>query len=178
MEKLLAIPNKRTFVGYRNYIMLLLFWDAMIRLSEMLSLKLSDIDLKSGMIKVYGKGRKERCIPLGARSIKAIHYFLMKFRSDIPGEYLICKADGSPFGLRAVEQILDRIGDKAGIKVTPHMLRHSAGTFWIKSGGSSSILQKLLGYTTHSTTQLYIHLAGVDVKDWHNRFSPADRLKG
>jgi hypothetical protein len=59
---------------------------------------------------------------------------------------------------------------------TPHLLRHSAGTFWIKSGGSSAILQKILGHTTQSTTQLYIHLAGSDVKEWHSRFSPGDRM--
>jgi site-specific recombinase XerD len=58
----------------------------------------------------------------------------------------------------------------------PHLLRHSAGTFWIKSGGSSAILQKILAHTTQSTTQLYIHLAGSDVKEWHNRFSPGDKV--
>ncbi|MCK4791599.1 MAG: site-specific integrase [Desulfobacteraceae bacterium] len=63
------------------------------------------------------------------------------------------------------------------LKLTPHLLRHSAGTFWIKSGGSSAILQKILGHTTQSTTQLYIHLAGSDVKEWHSRFSPGDRVK-
>jgi integrase/recombinase XerD len=177
MGKLLSVPNRRTFPGYRNYCMLLLFWDTMIRLGELLSLRVSDVDLKAGMIKVYGKGRKERCIPLGTRSIKALHHFLVKFRSEVPGDYLICRKDGVPLGPRAVQHILRRIGKRAGVKVNPHLLRHSAGTFWIKSGGSSAILQKILGHTTQSTTQLYIHLAGSDVKEWHSRFSPGDRLK-
>ena len=176
MQKLLSIPNRRTFTGYRNYIMLLLFWDTMVRLGELLRLKLSDVDLKAGMIKVYGKGRKERCIPLGTTTIKRVHYFLSKHRRDVPGDYLVCREDGHPLPVRSVERILERIGKKAGIKVTPHLLRHSAGTFWIKSGGSSAILQKILGHTTQSTTQLYIHLAGSDVKEWHSRFSPGDRV--
>jgi integrase/recombinase XerD len=176
IQKLLGVPNRRTFTGYRNYIMLLLFWDTMIRLGELLRLKVSDIDLKAGMIKVYGKGRKERCIPLGTKMIKAIHHFLAKYRRKIPGDSLVCKADGHGLPLRSLEQILERIGKKIGIKVTPHLLRHSAGTFWIKSGGSSAILQKILGHTTQSTTQLYIHLAGSDVKEWHSRFSPGDRV--
>ena len=177
MQQVLRVPNRRTFTGYRNYVMLLLFWDTMVRLGELIKLKTSDVDLKAGMIKVYGKGRKERCIPLGAQTIKTIHYFKAKYRSRIQGEHLICKADGQPLPMKGVERILERIGKKAGIKVTPHLLRHSAGTFWIKSGGSSAILQKILGHTTQSTTQLYIHLAGSDVKEWHSRFSPGDRLK-
>ena len=172
----MRIPNRRTFTGYRNYIMLLLFWDTMVRLGELLGLKVSDVDLKAGMIKVYGKGRKERCIPLGTTTIKRIHYFLSKHRRDIPGDFLVCRVDGHPLPVRSVERILERIGEKAGIKVTPHLLRHSAGTFWIKSGGSSAILQKILDHTTQSTTQLYIHLAGSDVKEWHARFSPGDRV--
>jgi integrase/recombinase XerD len=176
MEKLLGVPNKRTFTGYRDYVMLLLLWDTMVRLGELARLRIWDVDLDAGMIKVYGKGRKERCVPLGARTITALHYFQMKYRCKAPGDYLICKVDGLPLSPRGIEQILLRIGRRARIKITPHMLRHSAGTFWIKCGGSATILQKLLGHTTQNTTQLYIHLVGADIKEWHNRFSPADRL--
>lgn len=94
MQRLLRVPNRRTFTGYRNYVMLLLFWDTMVRLGELLRLKVSDVDLKAGMIKVYGKGRKERCIPLGTRTIKRVHYFLSKSRRDIPGDFLVCRATG------------------------------------------------------------------------------------
>jgi integrase len=114
MQKLLSVPNRRIFTGYRNYIMLLLFWDTMIRLGELLRLKVSDVDLKAGMIKVYGKGRKERCIRVGTKTIKAIHYFLAKYRRKIPGDSLGCKADGHGLPLRSLEQILERIGKKAG----------------------------------------------------------------
>jgi integrase/recombinase XerD len=115
MQKLLSVPNRRTFTGYRNYIMILLFWDTMVRLGEVLGLKVSDVNLKAGMIRVYGKGRKERCIPLGTTTIKRIHYFLSKHRHDTPGDYLVCRADGRPLPVRSVERILERIGKKVGI---------------------------------------------------------------
>jgi site-specific recombinase XerD len=177
MDRLLALPNKRTFVGYRNYLILLLFWDCLMRLNELLTLKVSDIDLKAGMIRVMGKGRKERFIPLGLKSMKAIHCYLIKYRNNLPGEYLICKKDGFPFKRRGIQQLFHRMGQKIGTHLHPHLLRHSGSTQWLKSGGPPGILQKILGHTTQTTTQLYIHLAGVDTKDWHNRYSPGDRLK-
>ena len=177
MEKVLAVPNKRTFTGYRNYLMLLIFWDSMIRLGELITLKVSDVDLKAGMIRVYGKGRKERMIPLGSKCIKAIHHYLIKFGEGIPGDILICKSDGGMFTNRAIQQILERIGNKAGVKLNPHKIRHSSGTLWVKRGGSSSILQKLLGHTTQRTTELYIHLAGADTKEWMDRYSPGNLIK-
>ncbi|MGB2768254.1 MAG: tyrosine-type recombinase/integrase [Candidatus Zixiibacteriota bacterium] len=70
------------------------------------------------------------------RSIKTLHHFLVKFRSQVSGDYLICRKDGVPLGPRAIQHILRRIGKRAGVKVSPHLLRHSAGTFWIRSGGN------------------------------------------
>ena len=119
IESLLSIANKRTFTGYRNYLMLLILWDSMIRLGELRYLKIDDIDIKSGVIRVFGKGRKERFIPLGTRTIKAIHHYLIKFRNQIKQ--------------RQVQQIFERLSEKSGIKVNPHKVRHSAATFVVMS---------------------------------------------
>jgi len=178
IEKLLSIPSRRTFQGYRNYCMVLTFWDSLIRLSELINLKAADVDLKAGLIKVYGKGRKERIVPIGARTIKHLDYYWFKFRQGLPSEYFFCTSAGKRLTIRHVERILERIGRRAGVYVTPHLIRHSAATWWIKSGAQPMYLQNLMGHTSMSVTQKYIHLASIgDLKNHHTKFSPADNLK-
>lgn len=178
IEKLLAIPSRRTFQGYRNYCIILTFWDSLVRLSELINMKMPDVDLKAGLIKVYGKGRKERIVPIGVKSMKHLHYYWFRFREKISGEYFFCTSKGKPLAIRHVERILERIGKKAGVYVTPHLIRHSAATWWIKTGAQPMYLQNLMGHTSMSVTQKYIHLASIDdLKNHHNRFSPADSLK-
>lgn len=177
MEKILTVPNRRAFEGYRNYCMILVFWDCLVRLSELINIKVSNVDLKEGVIKVLGKGRKERFIPVGLNTLKCLHYCWTKHRRNIQGDYFFCIKDGKPLNVRGVERILERIGKKVGIKIGPHLIRHSGGTFWIKEDGSPYVLQKILGHTTQSTTQLYVHLAGVDVKEAYSHYSPADKLR-
>lgn len=178
IEKLLAVPNKRTFWGYRNFCIILVFWDTLIRLSELINIRLDDVDLKDGLLKVYGKGRKERIVPLGAKTIKSLHYYLIKHRNQIESEYLFCTSRGKPLDQRNVQRILERIGRRVGIHVSSHLIRHSAATWWIREGAQPMYLQNLMGHTSMSVTQKYINLANVDeLKKHHAKYSPADNLR-
>ena len=100
MEKILTVPNRRAFEGYRNYCMILVFWDCLVRLSELINIKVSNVDLKEGVIKVLGKGRKERFIPVGLNTLKCLHYCWTKHRRNIQGDYFFCIKDGKPLNVR------------------------------------------------------------------------------
>lgn len=178
IELLLSVPNKRVFTGYRNFAMLLVFWDSLIRLSELINLKSEDVDLRQGLIKVYGKGRKERMVPIGAKTARALHYYWVKYRKPISGEVFFCQRNGRSLDKRNVQRILERIGKRARIHVSPHLIRHSAATWWIKQGAQPMYLQNLMGHTSMSVTQRYVHLASVDdLKKHHQKFSLADSLR-
>lgn len=178
MERLLAVPNKRVFAGYRNFAILLVFWDSLIRLSELTGLKIENVDLKQGLLKVYGKGRKERVVPVGSKTVRALHYYWMKYRRKIRGECFFCQHLGQPLERRNVERALTKIGKQVDIHVTPHLIRHSGATYWIKQGAQPMYLQNLMGHTSMSVTQRYVHLASVDdLKKHHSKFSLVDGLR-
>jgi len=178
MEQLLSVPNKRIFTGYRNFAALLVFWDSLIRLSELINLKVEDVDLKQGLLKVFGKGRKERVVPVGTKTVRALHYYWIKYRQRISGDFFFCQKSGQPLERRNVERILTRIGERVDLHVTPHLIRHSGATWWIKQGAQPMYLQNLMGHTSMSVTQRYVHLASVDdLKKHHQKFSLADSLR-
>ena len=157
--------------------MVLLFWDGMLRLNEVRNLKLSDVDLEGRLIKVFGKGRKERMVPLGVKTLKAIQQFLIKWRSKYSGENLICMRNGQAIKERHYHKIIQQLGEKSGLKLHPHLLRHSAATWYIRQGGNPVILQKILGHSSLSVTQKYLHLSNEDAVNSYNDFSPSNGLK-
>ena len=159
IERVLKIPDKKIFTGYRNFCIIYTFYDTMIRLSELCNIKLSDLNIKEQTIKVYGKGRRERQVVLGKKLIKYLHLYLCKFREAIHGEYLFCKSDGSFLPPDQIEHIFARYSKKSGIHFNPHLIRHSAGTQWIKNNGNPLCLQNLMGHSSFRTAQKYIHSA-------------------
>jgi integrase/recombinase XerD len=177
IEAIIKTLNKNTFEGYRNLCMIMLFWDAMIRKEELTTLKTADIDLRAGILKVYGKGRKERQIPMGAKTIKTMHFFLNRWRSTYPGELVFCQRSGKPITARHCHKIIQDLGKRVAIDLYPHLIRHSAATFFIRQGGSPVILQKILGHTSLTVTQNYLHMSTQDLVDNYSRFSPANAIR-
>lgn len=176
IQKILSTLNKSTYEGYRNLTMIMLFWDSMIRKEELITLKLQDVDLRAGLIKVYGKGRKERQVPMGARTIKVLHFYLNRWREDRSGELVFCQRNGKPITSRHCHKIVQDIGHHAGIELYPHLIRHSAATFFIRQGGSPVILQKILGHTSLVVTQNYLHMSNQDMVETYGRFSPSNAI--
>lgn len=177
MESVFRVLNRNTYEGYRNSCLLMLFWDGMIRKEELISLKLENIDLRSGLIKVYGKGRKERQVPVGAKTIKMLHFFLNRWREGISGDLVFCQRSGEAITSRHCHKIVQDIGKRAGIALYPHLIRHSAATFFIRLGGSPVILQKILGHTSLVVTQNYLHMSTKDMVDVYGRFSPSNAIR-
>jgi len=176
-QKVMSVIDRKKFEGMRNLVMLMLMWDGMLRKGEVLGLKTEEIDLESRLIKVFGKGRKERMVPLGIKTLKILHQYMIKWRSKLPGQSLICMRDGNPITQRHCHKIIQRIGQKAGIRLYPHLLRHSAATWYIQQGGNPAVLQRILGHTSLLVTQNYLHLSNADTVASYESFSPSNCLR-
>jgi site-specific recombinase XerD len=176
-QRILSSINKKTFEGNRNLVMVLLMWDGMLRKKEVLGLKLTDINLDGRLIKVFGKGRKERMVPLGVKTVRVLHQFLIRWRSKFPGDTLICMRNGEPVTERHCHKIIQQIGRKNGVELYPHLLRHSAATWYIRQGGNPVVLQGIMGHSSLTVTQQYLHLSSKDAVESYNKFSPANALR-
>ena len=177
-ELLRAAKRGSAFFAARNYCMLLTFIDGMLRLGELCRLELRDLSLESRLIRVReGKMGKDRVVPMGRRLARAMRDWL-RARGYIPGvEAVFTTRKGDPMEPRNVQRVLYRLGAKAGVKVSPHMLRHSGATLFIRNGGNVFALQRILGHATVTVTQIYVHLSGAALLEAHRRASPGDSLE-
>jgi site-specific recombinase XerD len=166
------------WTGKRNWAMVLTFLDGMLRLSELINLELADVNLQARSIRVrHGKGDKERTVFMGRRLTRAMREWL-SVRGHVPGcDNVFISRGGSPLDKRNVQRILERLAAKAGLgRVSPHMLRHTGATLFVRNGGDPFSLQQLLGHSSITTTQIYVHMAGTALREAHARASPVDRL--
>lgn len=176
ISQVAATANKRTFLGYRDYCMLMLLYDTMIRRNELLTLTLEHVDLKDGLLKVLGKGNKERFVAMGSKMQKVMHFYLNRWRKEMPGDRVFCTQQGKPLDKDNCRQVVWRMGKKVGLHVSPHKIRHSAATWFIRSGGSPAVLQKIMGHTSPVITAGYTHLDYKDLVAASQRFSPGNAV--
>jgi len=180
VRALLDAPDRKAWVGLRDYTLLVLFLDTALRLSEALGLTLGDVDLANGMLTVMGKGRKGRQVPMGRVARRALVRWLQR-RGDVPGQDLVfCTRTGDRLKARHVQSQFHRLSRKAGIEgvnVTPHALRHTAATMYLRQGGNPLMLQRLLGHSTLAMTNRYLQAVGADdLRNAHRTASPMDGL--
>lgn len=175
-DMVLNACKKRTFLGYRNFTILLVLWDCMLRRGEVASLKTENVDLRTGTLTVRGKGNKVRIVPMGSKTIKALYYYMHKHRTKYSGNELFCSKQGTQLSLVHIHQICSRTGKKAGIKMGCHIIRHSSATEYLRRGGQLGILSKILGHTDITTTSIYTHMSVDDAIKSYERFSPASSL--
>ncbi|MCJ7520804.1 MAG: tyrosine-type recombinase/integrase [Dehalococcoidia bacterium] len=169
--------------GYRDYAAILLLADTGLRLSELTNLKLEDVNLERRILKVWGKGAKERMVPFGARVQRALLRYVNFYRPEPARprtEELFLTYFGEPMKKRRVEVIIKSYGIKAGIKgvrCSPHTLRHTMAVMWVRNGGDVFSLQQILGHSTLDMVRIYVNLAQTDIEAAHRKFSPADNLE-
>jgi len=168
--------DRRTFYGARDYCMILLTFDSMLRLSELLSIKLDNLDLKSRLVKVYGKGRKERRSPFSELTARKLRAYLTQHRKFLTGDLLFPMKNGNQIHTRRAYSIFTKPAIKIGIKLYPHLARHSGASQFIRSGGNPSVLQKILGHSSLLVTQKYIHLNNEDMLKSYEQFSPVNLI--
>lgn len=178
IEAMLAVPDRTNFVGMRNFVMVLVFYDTLIRLSELINLKMNDVDLEVGTLRILGKGRKVRIVPLGMKSVKYLHKFFMRHRQIINSEFVFTTCRGTTLDHRNVLRILERIGNKVGVHVSPHLIRHSGASHRAVSGMPAFLLQRLLGHSTIQMTERYVHMVEDEkLKAAIKQYSPTDLMR-
>jgi site-specific recombinase XerD len=180
IRRILTVIPRETIEGLRNYTIFLLLLDTGIRLSEMLALKIEDIDFTESIFKVMGKVSKEREIPLGTTVRRAIIRYIQTARPaplNANTTNLFLTMDGRPITQQTVAQIFRRIAKRAHLKhLYPHLLRHTFAVRFLINKGDAFSLQKILGHESLDMTRRYVELANTDIKKMHIQASPVDNL--
>ncbi|MEA4882177.1 MAG: site-specific tyrosine recombinase XerD [Clostridia bacterium] len=162
----------------RDRAMLELMYASGLRVSELVSLKTSDVDLELGFVRCVGKGNRERIVPVGERASEAIRAYLAVGRREISGAMddgcLFITGRGTRMTRQAFWKIIKRRAMEAGVpaSITPHTLRHSFATHLLENGADLRSVQEMLGHADIRTTQVYTHLTGVKLREAYDRHHP------
>jgi integrase/recombinase XerD len=178
VDSLLAAPSGDTPHDLRNAAMLELFYASGLRLSEICGLRLGDLDLQEALVRVLGKGGKERIVPFGARAEAALRRYLADGRPALAGKRAVPEVFLSERGVaisrKTVWVIVKQLARKAGIAtpVKPHLLRHSFATHLLSGGADLRIIQEMLGHADLGTTQIYTSVEPSRLLREHGKFHP------
>ncbi len=175
---LLNSPDANKPTGLRDAAMLELLYAAGLRVTELIYLKVLDVNLDAGFVRVFGKGSKERVVPIGMYAKEKIGLFLQTARGRLlkntPSSFLFVARAGNPMTRQGFWKLLRKYALKAGIKkkLSPHSLRHSFATHLLEGGADLRSVQMMLGHVDISTTQIYTHVAKEHLKKVHGKFHP------
>lgn len=178
IRQLLSAPDRLTFTGYRDYVIMLLLLDTGARIAEVAEIKLPDIDWRERMILLYGKGRKERRVPMQKTLEKHLREYI-KIRGLLDTDHVFVTIDNTPLTPRQMQLRIKEHGLTAGIRgvrVSPHTFRHTFAKYYIMNGGDVFSLQKILGHSTLDMCKVYVSMFGTDVAAQHRKYSPLERL--
>lgn len=159
------------FIGERDKLIIELFYITGIRLSELINIKISDINFDNDLIKVLGKRNKERLIPLSVRIVKELRFFIEKYKI---GNYLFTNLGGTKVYTKLVYRVVNKyIGKISSInKKSPHILRHTFATHMLNNGADINAIKELLGHANLSATQVYTHNTIEKLKSVHKQAHP------
>ncbi|AYC29342.1 site-specific tyrosine recombinase XerD [Paenisporosarcina cavernae] len=179
IDMLLTMPNREKAIGKRDLAILELLYGTGMRISECIELSMEDIHLSMGFVRVFGKGGKERIIPLGNKAIAACEDYLLHARGEFQlnatkSNHFFLNHLGNSLTRQGIGKILKEYAKKAGIKtdITPHIFRHSFATHLIENGADLRAVQEMLGHADISTTQIYTHVSKTRLKDVYTQFHP------
>jgi integrase/recombinase XerD len=179
VEALLGAPDPRTTLGLRDRAMLETLYATGLRVSELVGLTLAQVSLDMGVVRVIGKGSKERLVPLGEEAIRWLTRYLASARPALIGNgknsAMFVTARRAPLTRQAFWALVKRMGAKAGIpaaSLSPHVLRHAFATHLLNHGADLRVVQLLLGHADITTTTIYTHVARERLKQLHARHHP------
>ena len=183
LKQIFSVPNINTPLGQRDRLILEVLYSTGLRVSELVSLKLDDIDFDGKEIRVLGKGNKQRIVYFNDTCLYYIDLFIADGRKTIleknntTNDYLIINGHGKSITTRGIEKILDDILRKSYLKkkVTPHMLRHSFATHLLNEGCDILTVKELLGHASLESTQIYTHVSNEKLKEVYNKFHPLSK---
>ena len=169
--------NMNKYQIIRDYIVLALLYSTGIRRTELKNLKVSDIDLKSGLITVLGKGNKQRVAPMGENTIADVKNYLsirkgfLKEKNKMRADLFLNKA-GEDLSVRSINRLVNKYARQQGLEFTPHTLRHSFATHLLENGADLLLIKEILGHASLSTTQKYTHVTAESMKKQYKTAHP------
>jgi len=181
VEHLLAQPDDKTAIGLRDHAMLDVLYSTGLRVSELIGLRVLDVDHAVGCIRCVGKGDKERIVPIGKQALALVNRYLRDARpklvtagKQVDSPMLFINRRGGQLSRVGVWKILSGYGRRAGLRVplTPHMLRHSFATHLLEGGADLRAVQLMLGHSDISTTQIYTHVVQERLKQIYKAHHP------
>lgn len=178
VRALLAAPDKTRPTGLRNAAMLELLYAAGLRVSELIHLKVVELNLEAGFVRPFGKGGKERVVPVGRTALSVLQTYLATARpqllKEVSSAFLFVARRGRPLSRQGFWKVLKRYADRAGIRrsVSPHTLRHSFASHLLEGGADLRVVQVMLGHADIATTQIYTHVSTDRLKAVHRQYHP------
>ena len=184
LENIFSVPDISIPLGQRDRLILEILYGSGIRVSELVNIKILDIDFYNMEIRILGKGNKERIVNFGEYCLDAINIFLNDGRKKLlerhgkTCDYLIINEKGNKITTRGVQKLIDNIVKKACLKkhVSPHMLRHSFATHLLNEGCDIKTVQELLGHESLETTQIYTHVSNDRLRSVYLKCNPRDKI--
>lgn len=178
IESLLAAPDTATESGLRMRAILELMYACGLRVSEAVSLKMSNIDLDAGILTTTGKGNKTRRVPVGSSAVEWVKSYLAvrRRKENIEIDNLFVTDKGTPLTRQSIYDSIVKYSHKCGLSgVSPHTLRHSFATHLVQNNADIRSVQQMLGHADISTTQIYTHITGTQLKRNYERFHPRSK---
>ena len=182
IERLLAAPSGGDAISLRDRAILELFYSSGLRVSELGGIMLQQIDLKDGFLRVFGKGSKERVVPIGGRACDALETYLTAARSHFvkpkkTGSAVFLSERGTAISRKMLWVLVKKYAKRAGIEkpVKPHLLRHSFATHLLSGGADLRAIQEMLGHANLATTQIYTAVEEKRLIDQHAKFHPRNK---
>lgn len=178
VESLLMAPDISTLLGLRDRVLFEVLYATGLRVSELVGLQLTQINLQQGVLRVTGKGNKERLVPLGEEAVNWLEKYLLHTRADLlkgqVTDALFVTARGGAMTRQAFWYLIKRYAFQAELatEISPHTLRHAFATHLLNHGADLRVVQMLLGHSDLSTTQIYTHVANERLKSMHSQHHP------
>ena len=181
VDRLLAAPQGGDAFALRDRALLELFYSSGLRVSELAGLTLSQLDLEHGFLRVFGKGSKERVVPVGGRAAEALRVYIESGRPSFvrtkTGSAIFLSERGGPLSRKTLWYLVQKYAAKAGIErgVKPHLLRHSFASHLLGGGADLRAIQEMLGHANLATTQIYTAVEEKRLVEQHGQFHPRNR---